>query len=74
MSVWTGWSFDRGEGTAVVDVHEWLLVEPAEYAEFICYDHRFEPGPLPLAAARETARTHLAEQHPDEPNPFSESP
>lgn len=70
--VTTGWSFERFTIDRVDD-HGFLVAEPTNNAEFVCHDHDFATGVLPVQQAGEDARAHFVEQHPDETNPFGEA-
>lgn len=68
----TGWSFERGTSERV-DNQGWVITEPTDNAEFVCQDHEYSTGAVPVQQACEDARAHFAEQHPGETNPFSEA-
>lgn len=66
-----GWTFERGTSERVDD-HGWVISEPTDNAEFVCHDHEFTTGVLPVRKAREDARAHFTQEHPGQANPFSD--
>ena len=70
MSETSGWDFERGT-TESVDEHGWVIREPTDNAQFVCYDHDYDTGVVPLADAREGVRAHFATVHSGEQNPFA---
>lgn len=69
--VTTGWEIEVATA-GWADDNGWMVELPTDNANFVCHTHDFATGIVPISQAHESARAHLAEQHPGEPNPFTE--